>query len=675
MKQELEVYLSLQEIADMAGVSKPAVANWRKRYSDFPLPVEGASGLRQPKFSYEEIRSWLLVNRKIDSKALAARESKNRVSRWLSVANTDLPRFDAQLLSYSILDLLNRGLSVEELKAETENVILLAQDAGMKHFNAEAWDNMRHALSEEKLSRIFEGAYELVKTAPSFSRLIEEVDAYWSRTPSRLGLSPHASSEKLTGLAGSLAAVQTPPVKMIYDPHIGGASTAAAAAQKSPSAQIFGVDISPKVLSIAETRLAAHDISSSLLVADIYTEDPFPLLEADFSFVQGPWGLRINQEELADSPKPYLISLENLPKSCRTEALTLMDTAFHLAAEGWGYVLTPLNLAMAGGLERFRNAFIAQGCVEAIIQLPGGLVQDTKIPLLLWVLRAPSQAKDLVTLVDASQAKNLVEEVSSVVQMLQHGEPVTGLPAQGVSLQEALSEPNFSWVPESVLRPEMTFEDVQERLDLYSKKVEEKQSSLALALEDYRETLDSSLESGAALVSLADLSSYQLPQAVLKREDILTDSADEGISVRLFDRQRGSSEPEEVRVSEDAAVLVAGDLVVRTAGKLRASAVPDDGEIYAVKGPTYVFRLDPSVWKAEYLAALINHQTVHAEAGSTLVRTRLQDIRIRHLSLAGQERIAQQLKKLADLRENTEDLTQALDGLMQSIADYSLSRG
>lgn len=671
MKQELEVYLSLQEVADLAGVSKPAVANWRKRYSDFPLPVEEVSGPRQPKFSYEEIRSWLLINRKMDSENLEAREAKNRVSRWLSVTNTDLPRFDAQLLSYSILDLLNRGLSVEELKTETENVILLAQDAGMKHFNAEAWGNMRHALSEEKLSRIFEGAYELVKAAPSFSRLIEEVDAYWSRTPIRLGLSLHMSSEKLIDLAGSLAAVQAQPVKTVYDPHIGGASTAVAAAQKSSSAQIFGVDISPKVLSIAETRLAAHGISSSLSVADIYMEDPFPLLEADFSFVQGPWGLRINQEELADSPKPYLISLENLPKSRGAEALTLMDTVSHLAAEGWGYALTPFNLAMAGGLERFRNAFIAQGCVEAIIQLPRGLEQDTNIPLLLWVLRAPSRAKDTVTLVDATQSENLVEEVSKVAQMLQTGKPVTDLPAQEVSLQEALSEPNFSWVPESVLR----LEDAQERLDLYSKKVEEKQSSLALALEDYREVLDPSLESGAVLVTLADLRSYQLPQAVLKREDILTNPADKGISVCLFNTGRGSSEPKEVRVPEKVAALVAGDLVVRTVGKLRASVVPDDGETYVVKGPAHVFRLDPLVWKAEYLAALINHQTVHAKAGSILVRTRLQDIRIRHLSLAGQEQIAQQLKKLADLRENTEELTQALDGLMQSMADYSLSRG
>ena len=34
--------LSASDIADLAGVSPSAVSNWRKRYVDFPAPIDSA---------------------------------------------------------------------------------------------------------------------------------------------------------------------------------------------------------------------------------------------------------------------------------------------------------------------------------------------------------------------------------------------------------------------------------------------------------------------------------------------------------------------------------------------------------------------------------------------------------------------------------------------------------
>jgi chromosome partitioning protein len=54
---ETDELVSLYEIAEMAGVTSPAVANWRKRYSDFPKPiVDLKSG---PIFQKDQVRSWL----------------------------------------------------------------------------------------------------------------------------------------------------------------------------------------------------------------------------------------------------------------------------------------------------------------------------------------------------------------------------------------------------------------------------------------------------------------------------------------------------------------------------------------------------------------------------------------------------------------------------------------
>lgn len=55
-------FIGLYEIAEMAGVTPAAVANWRSRYSDFPAPV---SNLKSgPVFDYNQIRKWLKKRRK-----------------------------------------------------------------------------------------------------------------------------------------------------------------------------------------------------------------------------------------------------------------------------------------------------------------------------------------------------------------------------------------------------------------------------------------------------------------------------------------------------------------------------------------------------------------------------------------------------------------------------------
>lgn len=56
-----EDLLGINEIADLAGVSRQAVANWRSRFSDFPKPIaELKSG---PVFRRSQVRAWLRTRR------------------------------------------------------------------------------------------------------------------------------------------------------------------------------------------------------------------------------------------------------------------------------------------------------------------------------------------------------------------------------------------------------------------------------------------------------------------------------------------------------------------------------------------------------------------------------------------------------------------------------------
>ncbi len=62
MVQQNDEFVGIGEIAEMAGVSRQAVANWRVRAKDFPVPVaELASG---PIFRRSQVRSWLKRNKR-----------------------------------------------------------------------------------------------------------------------------------------------------------------------------------------------------------------------------------------------------------------------------------------------------------------------------------------------------------------------------------------------------------------------------------------------------------------------------------------------------------------------------------------------------------------------------------------------------------------------------------
>ena len=49
--------LSASDIADLAGVSPSAVSNWRKRYHDFPQPIEHSG--RWFRYRSDQVRAWL----------------------------------------------------------------------------------------------------------------------------------------------------------------------------------------------------------------------------------------------------------------------------------------------------------------------------------------------------------------------------------------------------------------------------------------------------------------------------------------------------------------------------------------------------------------------------------------------------------------------------------------
>jgi hypothetical protein len=49
--------LSPSDVADLAGVKRPVVSNWRRRHTDFPIAVAGTEA--KPLFKRADVIAWL----------------------------------------------------------------------------------------------------------------------------------------------------------------------------------------------------------------------------------------------------------------------------------------------------------------------------------------------------------------------------------------------------------------------------------------------------------------------------------------------------------------------------------------------------------------------------------------------------------------------------------------
>lgn len=671
-----DLYLTLQDIADIAGVSKPAVANWRKRHGkEFPAPVEAVSSERQPKFSSDEVFAWLLANQKVTQEGLKAQSSSIHLKTLVAQAGRRLPVEESAFLALGVVYFADHGV-VQQVVASraTDELAQCAESVGLKHFVADTWLKICSTFTSDELNSLVSAALGLVECQPVAGLVEDLIDALANKPTGLGGVELAGRFDALPSLARQIAEVQQQTVESIYDPMIGFASTALASV-KNEAVRVYGADFAHLVLAVAELRLALNGVDAQLSAVNSMKVDTFPEHDADFAFVEGPWGIRLEGLIAEDFMGQDIVALDLLPKSGGGDALALVDVVSHLSEGGWGYVLTPFNVAMNKRFERFRHALIAQECVAAIIQLPGGLARSTQIPLVLWVLRAPGQASDSVAVVDASGAKNVAEEVALAVASIQRLELPARLPSRWVTLAESLAGADFSWLPAAALKSEVKAEDVQTRLVEAEGLVREGLVRLAKSADSLQVDAGFGVDFDAPVVSLANLPGGQAHRAGLHREDIVMDLWGKGsVSARLLKPRVGFDACEEVYVRDGACVLEPGDVVVWTAPKLSAVAVPDDGQTYVVKGAgaVQVFRLDPAVWNPHYLAAVVNNQTAEVEPGSVLNRVRLQDVRVRRLNLLGQERAVQQFEQLDGLLRQAQQLVSGVEVLMGALADLSI---
>lgn len=397
--RDLDVLLSIGDIAELADVTRSAVSNWRKRHEDFPAPrVRAAAG---SLFDLDEVEEWLLANGKIDQ-PIGPREIVWRLFDSLRAEwePDDVWNFAVSGLVYLVASrryadavpatatwpdvrvgsgpLRHRLLSAVELLEEELPELRGLMHAGLAQ---DPWpddalvlsvlDGLAQLLNEDEL-----GGGELFHDAMS-----------------RLGTVDRFAGEHATpdSLAYLMTRLVSPVGDVLLDPAVGRGGLllmAALATEGEPPSRVVGYDVDEDAVRHARSWFFIYDVDAEIDVRDSLRlnapGDATVEVHAHTIVLDPPLGL-------ANWGDAQLYATENWPfgaPSPRSADLAWPQVLIGLLRPGArAAVVLPEGAADRPGRDAaIRHQLIESGHIEAVIQLPPRMRAETSIGLTVWLL-------------------------------------------------------------------------------------------------------------------------------------------------------------------------------------------------------------------------------------------------------------------------------------------------
>lgn len=670
MTTQYQGQISLTDIAELAGVGRSAVSNWRARNADFPAPVED-SPARRPLFHFTEIISWL------ESQDLLPDNWKANITEPLVV---------------SAISPLAIGLE----DGESAALIALAVLAVRKKGDATEWNNLleeekniRSALSQfltplspeilstrqldEVIANIPVDSVLEVETLVNGLMKIDEsdygtaariiVDQLFSRA-GRRSLGRYATSTAASELIIQAAATTTEEAATIFDPTCGTSNTLLGLGSRIGEATIIGNDVNQNSVVLSALRAYLEGMSATFTTADILTEDPQPELRADTIISEPPFSLRPEPGNLRFVESLLGISI---PRLMIADPAFLVYPVTHLSEKGRAYVLTHTHLCYHERLDDFRRQLVARGIVEAIIQLPEKLLNTTSISTVLWVLRAPdaSRASEPVLLADASDAQSPEEHVAEWLEAMRQGKEST-IPTGSITLADMITE-GSNLLPSYALKESLSADDATQDFHTSWEHLADTVQAIGMLMPESKPTGESLSNSSGAL-PISKLEAVTRVHSRVLREP--NDRGGKTIPAQMISLREGG-EPSEVFVEDSRSFLQPGDVLVPHMAAKPAWVFSDTEGKWVAPSSVHVFRVKDASILPEYLVACVNAPFNESDDGSNIPRRRMSEIKIPQLDVSEQKKVIDLTESLRELSQRAKTLQNqsqsALDAVMNLV--------
>lgn len=668
MTTQYQGQISLTDIAELAGVGRSAVSNWRARNSDFPAPVEG-SPVRRPLFHFSEIISWL------ESQDLLPDNWKANVTEPL-VASAIKPLSigledgeSASLVALAVLAIRKKGDVADWttfLAAEKD-----ARSALSQFLAPLAPDVLTHEQIDEISASITTAADEELETL---------VDGLMKIDANDYGDAARIVIEQLFGKAGrgSLGFYTTPTTvskllinaasttaedgDTVFDPTCGTSTTLLGIGSRISAATIIGNDVSQNAVTLSLLRAYLEEVPAAFTTSDILTEDPQPKLRADIIVSEPPFGLR---------PGPGGVSTvegllgASIPRGLFADPAFLVYPASHLSENGRAYVLTTPLLCYQERLDDFRRQLVARGIVEAIIQLPEKLLNTTSISTVLWVLRAPdtSRASEPVLLADASDAQSPEEHIAEWLEAMRQGKE-TAIPTGSITLADMITQ-GSNLLPSHALKESLSADDAAQNFHAAWDHLADTVQSIGTLMPEHKPALNS-LSKSVGMIPISKMKSVK--RLFSRPSRYPSDGRSPSIPVKMLSLREGG-EPSEMFVENSISILQSGDVLVPHMASKPAWVFSGAEENWVTPSSVHVFRIEDSSILPEYLVACVNASFNEFDDGSKFPRRRMSEIKIPQLDMSEQ-------KKIVDLTESLVELSKrakTLENQSQSALDAAIN--
>ncbi len=653
--------LSPSDVADLAGVKRPVVSNWRKRHADFPAAFAGTEA--KPLFAHDAVVAWL-------------RQRGHRVTE--------------QRAGGPIWSALNAIRDRVPLEDAADFVMLLAT---LKRASRSDFEDIVHADPADQAAQLARAAGKLweirgLDDVPGPSQAVLGlqsnasliVDAVGQTGDEDLAEAVDFVLERLSrwqikggaesGFIGSrtsalLASLVGQGVGTVYDPACGIGSILVHISERVATDRLVGSDINRGALRVAEQRAFLRGADIEFVAGDVLAIDPDPNLRADVVVAEPPFGMAWDPSSKLGDPRFVF----GVPPKRASDLAWVQHAIAHLGPAGRAYVLTsPATLFRSGAERQIRANLLSAGCVEAVVGLPSKMLPHTSIGPALWVLRPRTEASD-VLLIDASGVSAVECKVAAWVSREAEAPVDSDVLHAHVAVTDLLAA-------DAVLTPAKWVGEVAVDEDSIA-------SSFAGAYEGMQQAIRVIGNSSLAFEQLADLPK---PRIATVRE--LIDNGALELRMGRPDKGRDPDEASEGRIVRTADVksrhlppvgdLVelahpdlteAGDVLVTTMNEVRA-VVDEVGGHWPSTGVDRLRSIDRSVVTPSYLAAVITGSwNARLQTGTTIQRAPIRDLEIPLIPENEQSKIVLAQVVVGLIREQSELLNTQAREVQSAILD------
>lgn len=672
-------------IAALAGVSRPAVSNWRRRHDDFPKPVSetGAASL----FRVKAVEGWLSTHRKDYAPQSLAQRLWSGLTRLRDVATPEsLLELGATFVG--LMALADRGKlssfrdgsslyqlhpstlaaalqrASEEARSVADPALFVADFDGLAD-TADFLFDLHRSMLEHGAEDVFEALMACVeRTADRASPMLTN---------------PGALVDLLVQLAHPIEG-------RIYDPHCGyGDFLVAAARTVSPDdeLQLVGSDPRQTAWRTAGLRLLVHGFSAELHHENVMPCEADRGVEANMVLTSLPFTGGTNPGLDPGGERWFA----GQPTRSSGDLAWVQHNINRLAPDGRAYQVVRPSAAFQGGPSgRIRHELVARRCVHAIVALPRGVWPQTGIAGTIWITGRPGSGKDEVLFIDADGHKEPhrgkrgldADRVTPVVDCYKawrsgRGSQTDEIAHAAVAISKLLGDG-------CNLNPSRWLGEAADRQG----HLREHLASTAEAFESARITLNAATKARAVSwfgvsvavpkVTVRELIDKRLATLIRSRR-IPSDAIGSGEIplIRAGDLTdewtvHPGSRVEPAVLGPESRLTEAGDVLIVADGRFRTAVDWNGGS--ATAAPVHILRLDTRVFRPLISAALLARSFDDASMRGVGVRhADVYGLELPILDPVATEKLTHVLERLVDQRRQAAGFISATDDLIRDLTD------